>query len=146
MRISKIQRAKDFIIHELVLNKVVSLDYLSKEISNNIGSLNLYEPISQLRRRDNYIIGLSGDYKSYMIMQRLDGSYLFEEGYADSVAHTNNKMSSREAWRLFKHDDYYYFDNQPKYKDIALKLLEVIDYKYLNEEEPLTYKDYKEMN
>ena len=126
MQTSKIQRAKDFIIHELVLNKVVSLDYLSKEISNNIGSLNLYEPISQLRRRDNYIIGLSEDYRSYMIMQRLDGSYLFESGYADSVAHTNNKMSSREAWRLFKHEDgYYYFDNQPKYKDVPLKILEV---------------------
>ena len=52
MQTSKIQRAKDFIIHELILNKVVSLDYLSKEISNNIGSLNLYEPISQLRRRE----------------------------------------------------------------------------------------------
>lgn len=126
MRISKIQRAKDFIIHQLVLKKEVSLDFLSKEISNNIGSLNLYEPISQLRRRDNYMIGLSEDYKSYLILQRLDGTYLFEEGYADSIAHTNNKMSSRELWRVFKHDDgYYYFDNQEKYKDIPLKLLEI---------------------
>ena len=126
MRISKIQRAKDFIIHQLVLKKEVSLDFLSKEISNNIGSLNLYEPISQLRRINNYMIGLSEDCKSYLILQRLDGAYLFEDDYANSIAHTNNKMSSREMWKVFKHDDgYYYFDNQEKYKNIPLKLLEM---------------------
>ena len=42
-------------------------------------------------------------------------------------------MSSREIWRVFKHDDgYYYFDKQPKYKHIPLKLMEDIN---LNKEE-----------
>ena len=126
MKVNKIKSAKDFIIHQLILKKIVSLDFLSKEISNNIGSLNLYESISQLRRIDNYMIGLSEDYKNYLILQRLDGTYLFEDSYADSIAHTNNKMSSRELWRIFKHDDvYYYFDNQEKYKNIPLKLLDI---------------------
>ena len=36
--------------------------------------------------------------------------------------------------------------NQIEFSDHYLIIGEVIDYKYLNEEEPLTYKDYKEMN
>ena len=121
----KLDLAKVYIIKRLLVEKEVSLDSLSKEISLNIGSLNLYEPISKLRRPNNFMIGLSEDYKKYIIVQTLDGKVFFPKGYADSIAHINNKMSSREMWRLFKHDDSnYYFDNQPQIKDIPMKLIE----------------------
>lgn len=124
--LSKIQRAKNFIIHQLVRNKIVSLDYLSKEISNNIGCVNLSEPISQLRRTHNYIIGLSEDCKNYILLQKLDGHYLFENGYADRIACDNNKYSSKEIWKVFLHEDgYYYFDKQFLYKDIPLTLIQL---------------------
>ena len=122
---SKFKRAKDYVLSQLTSNNEVSLDDLSKYLSNNIGSINLYEIISQLRRIDNYIIGLTRDSKNYILLQRVDnGSYLFKDGYADKITHTNNKMSSKEAWKVFKHEDgYFYFDNQYEYKDIPLEYL-----------------------